>query len=125
MSQRTAILISCLKEEAKQIRTKARLDSRSVSNYLQKTIMRWVQFDEQLYANFARYNVDPTVFARRVTLPRGPRAVILWRCSADESNRMRVAARRRGMTMSSFVRHCLRRTWSAAERLTRRKMAQS
>lgn len=123
--QRTAILISCLKAEANEIREQARLDRRSLSNYLQKAIVRWLEFDERLYADLVKYKVDLTAVVRRVSLPKGPRAVVLWRCSLDESKRVRVAAQRRGMTISGFVRHCLLRTWTIQERITYRQMTQS
>lgn len=55
MSDRSAILISCLKQEAAEMRERARLDQRSDSSYLLKILMRWVEFEERLYADFARF----------------------------------------------------------------------
>jgi len=78
MSQRAAILISCLEEEAKEIRLRAKRDQRSVSSYLLKTLMRWVEFEEKLYGELSRYlETADAVFARRPEPPRGPRTTIL------------------------------------------------
>src|SRR5215469_10108152 len=83
MPERAGILISCLKEEADQIRDRARHDHRPVSSYLLKITMRWVQFEERLYVDFARFRKsDCTVFVRHVALPRGPRTATLLRSTA-------------------------------------------
>jgi hypothetical protein len=125
MPERAAILISCLKEEADQIRDRASRDHRPVSSYLLKITMRWVQFEERLYVDFTRFRkLDRTVFVRHVALPRGPRTTILLRCSAEESKRIRRAAERRGTTISGFIRQCLRRTWHAAENVTYQRLSE-
>src|SRR5215471_21229924 len=104
MPERAAILISFLKDEADQIRDRATHDYRSVSSYLLKITMRWVQFEERLYVDLTRFRkLDRTVFVRHVALPRGPRTAILLRCSAEESKRIRRAAERRGMTISGLA----------------------
>ena|SRR5215469_13191050 len=121
---RTAILVSCLKEEADQIRERARLDCRTVSSYLLRTMMRWVDFEERLYNDFTRYQkLDRTVFVRRVSLPKGPRTTVLLRCSAEDGKRIRRAAERRGMTISGFIRQCLRRSWHAAQNVTYQRLS--
>ena len=125
MPERAAILISYLKGEADQIRDRATHDYRSVSSYLLKITMRWVQFEERLYVDLTRFRkLDRTVFVRRVALPRGPRTAILLRCSAEDGQRIRRAAKRRGMTISGFIRQCLRRSWSAAERVAYQRLSE-
>ena len=126
MPGRTAILISCLKEEADQIRERAANDRRNISSYLLQVLMRWVEFKERLYTDFTRYkNLDRTTFVRRIApLPRGPRAVILLRCSVEEGKRIRRAAERTGMTTSGFIRGCLRRTWHAAANVAYRRLSE-
>ena len=87
-------------------------------------MMRWVEFEDRLYIGFTRFQkLDRTVFVRRVALPRGPRTTILLRCSAQDGKRIRTAAERRGMTISGFIRQCLRRSWHAAERVTYQRLS--
>ena len=54
MSYRAAILISCLKGEADYIREQARADSRSISNYMLKVLLRWVESEERFAARHVR-----------------------------------------------------------------------
>ena len=121
MPARSQILISCLREEAHEIRERAALDQRSVSSYLLKVLMRWVEFEEKLFLELSRFrHSNRVLMSRRLLLPHGPRTTILLRCSNEDSHRIRRAAQRRAVTISGFIRQCLRRSWSAAdERLKR------
>jgi len=87
MPERAAILISCLKDEAGQIRDRATHDYRSVSSYLLKITMRWVQFEERLYVYsavepklcapngaFTTKENDRLAFCSRLIVPRGREA---------------------------------------------------
>ena len=125
VSKQAAILISCLKEEADHIRDEARLERRPVSSYILHILMRWVQFEERLFVDLSRSRAE---IGRQLAvslpkLPRGPRTTILLRCTEDDSKRIRIAAARRDMQISLFIRHCLRRTWAAREaRLTHKPL---
>jgi len=116
MPDRAAILISCRKEEAEKIRELAALDHRSVSSYLLKILMPWVDFEDRLFVELTRYRqLERKVWFRRFALPKGPRTTIFLRCSREESQRIRNAAERRGTSISAFIRECLRRSWTARE----------
>ena len=109
-------MISCLEEEAKEIRKRAKLDQRTVSSYLLKLMMRWVEFEDRLFKQLSEYRPSARyVLSRKLDLPRGPRTAVLLRCSASEGSRVRATARRRGVTISGFIRTCLRRSWMAAD----------
>ena len=114
MSYRAAILISCLKDEADYIREQARADGRSISNYMLKVLLRWVESEERLYMDLSGYGQERS-FARQVLLPKGPRTVILLRCSAEEGERIRRAAGRRAMQISKYIRWCFARTRAARD----------
>lgn len=110
MSARTALLIRCSKEEASAIHAQAARERRTVSAYVLNVMARALQLE-------AKLNTTPEL-ARRlyssITRDPGPRSAILVRCTIQEARNVRGAARLRGATISSFVLHALRRSWSAS-----------
>jgi hypothetical protein len=117
---RRAILVSCLTEEADQIRKRARLDRRTVSGYILVILMKSVAYQEDLSSKLqvpSQFDSMGNLLWKPPRLPRGPRTTILLRCSAEENKRIRLAAARRVMTVSGFIRQCLRRWWQAADRV--------
>src|SRR5262245_50851802 len=115
MSQgRTALLLRCSVEEARQIRDGANMERRSVSGYVLNVLDRALRTEELM---FARLQHGPDLNRTLSRMPRlvpGPRTVIFVRCSVYEASRIRDAARRRNTTISGFVLHSLRRTWNVA-----------
>ena len=120
--ERTAILISCLKEEADQIRQRANVERRPVSSYLLHNVMMCVEFEEKLASRLLAYQSSINLrLVRSPKLPRGQRTTIMLRCSVEDSRRIRIAAARRDTTISAFIRSCLRRSWSVSDAYQRRR----
>ena len=115
MSDRDAILIGCLKEDATQIRERAKLDRRNVSSYALSIVMRCVEFEERLFQKLSRFDELNRAIARRAILRTGPKTTLMIRCSKEDAKRIRTAAGRRQMSISAFVRQCLRRSWSVSD----------
>jgi hypothetical protein len=114
MNSRTAILISCLSEEAGEIRARAKRARQTLCGYVLFIVMRAVAFEAKLSSSvsstqFQQWN---RALCRLPNLPHGPRTTVLLYCSREESKLIRLAAARRGMTISGFIRHCLRRSWN-------------
>jgi hypothetical protein len=109
---RSVLMISCSKEEAGTIRGKAEFQRRTISGYVLKIVLRAVQLDERLYESYRR--LAPLNFSLLGNKPR-PRTVMLIRCSSQESARIRSAAKRRDVTISSYVLYCLRCSWQIAD----------
>ena len=104
---RTAILISCLKEEADQIRQRAKGERRPVSSYLLHNVMLCVEFEERLASRLlACQSAINLQLARRPNLPRGHRTTIMLRCSVQDGRR---------------IRSCLRRCWSVSDAYHKRR----
>lgn len=111
---RTALLIRCSIEEARQIRDGAQLERRSVSGYVLNVLDRALRTEELL---FARLHHGPDLNQTLSRMPRvvpGPRTVVFVRCTVHEAERIRTAARRRDTTISGFVLHSIRRAWNVA-----------
>ena len=108
MARRTALLINCSRNEARQMRDNARAQRRTLSGYVLHIVLRTVELQEQMYANFER--------VREVgsgAKPQ-PRSTVLIRCSREEAKRIRRAARLTAMTISGFVLRALHRSWEVA-----------
>ena len=120
MPIRTAILIHCLKEEAAQIRQRARLDRRTVSGYVLNIVMSAVAFEQRLYIRLNGFRTLNNTLARHIARPTGLRTTMLLRCSTEEAKKIRIAAERRETTVSGFVVDCLRRSWKASDALQQR-----
>jgi hypothetical protein len=108
---RTSLLIRCSRQTAHAIRAEALSEHRSVSGYLLRVIERSLWVEEKSLAG--RSIVPQTV---DIEMPHDRTAIHL-RCSEDEASRIRVAAKKRSMSISSFVVFSLRRHWRAVERV--------
>jgi uncharacterized protein (DUF1778 family) len=109
---RTALLIHCSAQEAKIIRERAILQRRTISGYVLNVMMRVVARDERLFTELGRLQRWDRIFVWNSLRPVGPRTTLLLRCSVQESARIRLAAKRRGATISAFVTHTLRSSWN-------------
>lgn len=115
MTDRTALLISCTREQAATIHLRAGLERRTVSGYVLRILMRWLDLEERL-VGIQRDTSQPLTAFQPVRFP-GPRTTMLLRCSKGEAHRVRVGAKRRKTTISWFVLHSLSLSWSAEDRL--------
>lgn len=117
MADRANLLINCSKEEAHEIRKRARLQRRTISGYALSTVMRAVEYDEVWLGRLAWLalpRMDPNFSMR----PLGPRTTLLLCCSSEESQRIRRIAAARDTTISGFVLYTLRRTWKITDELS-------
>src|SRR5215472_15525491 len=113
-AQRTALLIRCTVAEAEMIRERAEGERRTISGYMLKKLSTALQIEEKLFAGLSRLGrLNPIT---REDIP-GPRTALLLRCSVEESKKIRHAAQRRGVTISGFVMHVIRRNWAATNAL--------
>ena len=96
---RTAILIRCTEAEANMVRSEAAREHLSISRYVLAALERNIRTEEP-----SVIGINPT----RKAL--GPRKALLIRCSVEDHHRIRLIARRQGMSINSFVLQCLR--WS-------------
>ena len=112
MSDRTALIISCSQEEAARIHQRAALERRTVSGYVLRILMRWLDLEERL----AKQQEQPLT-AYHAVRPSGARTTILIRCSNAEAHRIRAGAKGRCATISWFVIQTLVLSWSAADRV--------
>jgi len=90
------------------MRVNARAQRRTLSGYVLNIVVRTVELQEQMYANFER--------VREVgsgAKPR-PRTTVLVRCSNSEAKRIRRAAQLSAMTISGYVLRALHRSWDVA-----------
>jgi hypothetical protein len=107
MGKRASLLISCTKEEAREVRKRAKAQGRTLSASILNVVMRGVDFDERIFVEFQRIRPLPPDANKR-----GPKMAVHLRCSAEEANRIRAAAGRRGSTVSGFMLHLLKAAWS-------------
>ena len=112
MPGRTSLLINCSVEEALTIRARAKLERRGISGYVLNIVMRSVDFEEKLLAKAGRLQTLRRSLSGTPIRPVRPRTTMLVRCSTAEARRIRRNAKRRDSTISGFVLHCLRRSWS-------------
>jgi len=111
MAGRAALLINCSAEEALTIRELAKAEHRGISSYMLNIVMRFVDFDETLWAKAVRFRELNRSLSRTPARPLGPRTTMLLRCSIEESERIRRAAEMRDLTICGFVLHSLKRSW--------------
>jgi hypothetical protein len=109
---RTALLIHCSAEEAKIIRQRAILQRRTISGYVLNVMMREIAHDERLFNALGRLQPWDRIFVWNSPRRVGSRTAMLLRCSVQESARIRLAAKRRGVTISALVIHTLRSSWN-------------
>jgi uncharacterized protein (DUF1778 family) len=113
MSDRASLLIACSAEEARTIRERAALERRRISAYVLNIAMRHAAMGEKLFHQYGKLpSLLDSEFAQR---PAGPRTTMLLRCASQESARIRIAAKRRRMTISGFVLYALRLSWHVAD----------
>ncbi len=110
MPSRTALLIRCAEQEAAIIREQARIERRTVSNYVLNIVLRAVQFEENLFANSGFHDLRRLGDLHAIRAA-GPRTAILVRCSTEEAQRIRASAKQRGATISGYVLRALTRSW--------------
>ena len=121
MGNRTAILLSCCREDADMVRERARLDNRTVSGYVLNIVLRSVAFEATLRGRLGRAEFDP--IRRAEICPPGPKSPMLLRCSSEQAEAIRAAAKYKRMSVSGFVRSSLRKSWSASEQIWTRNVA--
>ena len=115
MAHRTALIISCSQEQAAIIHQRAELERRTLSGYVLRILMRWLDLEERL-VGIQQHSGRPLSAYHPVRFP-GPRTTMLLRCSKEEAERIRGGAKRRGTTISWFVLHSLALCWSAEDRV--------
>ena len=111
MSPRTAFLLRCSNSAAETVREKARQSRRSISGYVLGVLDRALHMEEILSGRSVRPNELAGTLGRAPVRETGTETAILVRCSAGEADRVRAAAKRKDMSISAFVMHCLRRAW--------------
>src|SRR5215831_1176355 len=112
MSDRTALIISCSREQAPTIHQRADLERRTVSGYVLHILMRWLNLEEKVACAKAGRPLTPF---QPVQPPPSNRTTMLIRCSKEEAQRIRAGAKRRSTTISHFVLHALAVSWSAGD----------
>ena len=115
MADRTALIISCSREQAANIHLRAEAERRTVSAYVLRILMRWLDLEERL-VGIQQDSGRPLTAYQPVRFP-GSRTTMLIRCSKEEAHRIRIGAKRRGTTISWFVLHSLALCWSAEDRV--------
>lgn len=113
MPERTSILIRCSPEEADIVHSEAAMQHRTVSGYLLYALERSLWIEEKFFGFTRRKRPVPT------PRPVSSTAVHL-RCTTEEADRIRQAARRRLMSISGFILFSLHRHWDAANRVRQR-----
>jgi uncharacterized protein (DUF1778 family) len=109
---RTALLIRCTTDEAQRIRIEAEKQRRTISGYVLNVMVRAVDLEERLFSKMNRYSGLNQVLSRREVTAPGPRTAILVRCSVEEAERIRDAARRREIAINAFVLQSMLRLWN-------------
>src|SRR5215469_6184721 len=111
MNDRTALIISCSREQAAAIHERAQGERRTVSSYVLRILMRWLAHEEQLVPQKDGRPLTPYQPVR----PVGERTKMLIRCSNEEAQSIRAGAKRRCTTISWYVLHALAVSWSAKD----------
>lgn len=116
MRERTALLINCSEQEARQIRAQAKLQRRTVSGYVLNIAMRAAGYDDQLFIRYKRLSSFGGNSGRQPRA-RQPRTTLHLHCSEGEARRIRNAAKRRETTICGFVRYSLWRSWEVSRQI--------
>lgn len=114
MANRSALLIHCPEEDLQKVRHRAGFERRTVSAYVLNIVMRMVAFDEKVFSSFI-HGESLRILLTQSTPASAPKTTMLLRCSADQAQRIRAAAKQRNTTISAFVLQALHRSWNAAE----------
>lgn len=115
MSDRAALIISCSRQQAATIHQRAELERRTVSGYVLRILMRWLDLEERLAV--IQQEGGRLLTALQPVRPSGKRTTMLVRCSKEEAHRIRAGAKRRCTTISWFVIHALSLSWGAENRI--------
>jgi len=110
---RTSLLLNCSRKEADEVRKNAELQSRTVSAYVIRIVMRSVSLGEKLDNSFRTL---PLYWERQRAKKEKtfrPRTTLHVYCTVDEAHRIRRAAQTRAMTISGLVLSSLHRSWLA------------
>ena len=113
------LLICCSAAERDDIRDSAKKRRQTISGYILLIMDRAIDLEERL---LARAKWIPLARLEPMHALR-PRTTFLVHCDPSEAARIRTAARRRQVTISGFVLHCLRRTWRAEKTFRASKTA--
>ena len=111
---RTSLLIRCSPQDAQTIHAEALAQHRSVSGYLLNVLERSIWIDNKSVIGLPSAIIPPAPPAPPEARPKGRTAIHL-RCTVEQANGIRGAAKRRLSSISSFVVFSLRRQWRAAE----------
>lgn len=107
---RTAIIVSCSRIEADQVRLQSRQERRTMSGYVLNVVMRFVAIEEM-----AQPAVRANYWYTRPRRELGPRTTFLVRCNLREAIRIKSAASIRRWTVSAYVLHALQKSWLASK----------
>src|SRR5262245_9082771 len=111
MRTRTALCISCSEEEARIAHFLAEQQRRTLAAFLLGALERRLRIDEQFFAPTPRTPASTRIQSE------GPRTTMLLRCSIQESERIRAAARKRRVTIGEYVRGTIATSWNAYQAL--------
>jgi hypothetical protein len=115
MAGRGSLLLSCTKEEAEEMRVRAKAQNRTLSATILKVVLRGIDFDDRMFAEFKARALPPVE-------PRpGRKIAVHLRCSVAQARRIRAAARRRGATISRYVLYFLSAAWAVEKERERER----
>ena len=115
MNGRTALIVSCSQEVAARIHQRAASQRRTVSGYVLRILMKWLELEERLVVRQQEGRRPLTLY--HPVRPSGKSTTMLLRCSKEEAQRIRAGAKRRCTTISWFVIQTLALSWSADDRV--------
>ncbi len=104
---RTSLFLCCSKREAEAIHTEADAERRPVSGYVLNIVMRNIAAIERIGHSHRLLNLP----VPRIPTPH-PRTAMLIRCTEEESQKIRRAAERTGMSISGLILQVLHRSWN-------------
>ena len=120
MAKRAALLLSCSKAESDRIHREALTDRRTVSGYVLKIVMDRINSEEHILQRLGVGGARLSSWARPAKV-EGPRVALMVRCSVEESQRVRAAAKRREITISGYVLTVIHAAWEVQALRSRRK----
>lgn len=110
-NRRTSLLVRCSRDEAQKIHVEAMAQHRNVSGYLLFVLERSLWIEDRFVTGASYVKQMPVIGTPE------SRTAIHLRCSAEQADRIRRAAKRRLLSISDFVVFSLQRHWKAAERV--------
>ena len=106
-ANRTVLFLRCSGGEAMKIHGEAEAERRTVSAYVLSIVLRNLTLEERA--------PRAALLPWEVAHAPGSRTAMLLRCSIEESDRIRAAAKRRSVTITGYILRCLRRSWYVRE----------